>query len=324
MSTSDIMAWDTDASLATTNAAVEILGRASTTSQSQTPTDGLDLVPAPTMDPECINECGTSPGFAEADTSSDGTSPIPLQRFLTVESYLSEDVRTPEHLHFDSSESGVWASSDGVEAYLQPTLLMLPRSTFLPYVHTFFHRLYPVFPVIDKECLLTLLQSDEHQGQPLPVGLYSFLAALSAAVIVQLNVADPGGPEVQSSTFDDIDNGSRPSSTFRPAFSAQFFISQCMQARQQRGFIEEPDEWTVLTSFFLFAYHGNLNQSQLAWYYLREAIGFIEALGLDETTNYTGLDTETAQRRCRIFWLLFITERSVPPLLTSHPSIRPC
>jgi hypothetical protein len=88
-----------------------------------------------------------------------------------------------------------------------------------------------------------------------------------------------------------------------------------MQARQQRGFIEEPDEWTVLTSFFLFAYHGNLNQSQLAWYYLREAIGFIEALGLDEKNTYTGLDMETAQRRCRIFWLLFITERSVASLL---------
>ncbi|KAF9765517.1 hypothetical protein IL306_002187 [Fusarium sp. DS 682] len=288
------------------------------------PTDGLDLVPEPTMDSECINECSTSPGFAEADASSDGTGPTSLQRFLTVESYLGEDVSTPEHLHFDLSESGVWANSDGVEAYLQPSLLMLPRSTFLPYVHTFFQRLYPVFPVIDKECLLTLLQSDEHQDQPLPAGLYSFLTALSAAVIVQLNIADLGNLEAQSSTFDDIDNSPRPSPTFRPAVSAQFFVSQCMQARQQHDFIEEPDEWTVLTSFFLFAYHGNLNQSQLAWYYLREAIGFIEALGLDETNTYTGLDIETAQRRCRIFWLLFITERSVASLLILHPSTRPC
>jgi hypothetical protein len=172
-----------------------------------------------------------------------------------------------------------------------------------------------VFPVIDKECLLTLLQSDEHRDQPLPAGLYSFLAALSAAVIMQLNIADLGNLEVQSSAFDDIDYSPLPSLNFRPAFSAQFFVSQCMQARQQRGFIEEPDEWTVLTSFFLFAYHGNLNQSQLAWYYLREAIGFIEALGLDEKNTYTGLDMETAQRRCRIFWLLFITERSVASLL---------
>ncbi|RKK61209.1 hypothetical protein BFJ69_g17159 [Fusarium oxysporum] len=157
MSTSDIMVWDTDGSLSTTDAALEILGRASTTSQSQTPTDRLNLVPAPTMDPECINECSTSPGFAEADTSSNGTSPISLQRFLTVESYLSEAISTPEHLHFHSSESGVWASSNGVETYLQPSLLMLQRPTFLPYVHTFFQRLYPVFPVIDKECILTFI-----------------------------------------------------------------------------------------------------------------------------------------------------------------------
>ncbi len=84
-----------------------------------------------------------------------------------------------------------------------------------------------------------------------------------------------------------------------------------MQARQQRGFIEEPDEYTILTSFFLFAYHGNLDQPRSAWYYLREAIGFIQTLGLDEAATYADFDMETAQRRCRIFWLLFITERWV-------------
>ncbi|KAH7187806.1 hypothetical protein DER44DRAFT_680262, partial [Fusarium oxysporum] len=45
--------------------------------------------------------------------------------------------------------------------------------------------LYPVFPIINKECLLTLLQLGKY-----PRYLYLFLAALSAAVIVQLNVVD--------------------------------------------------------------------------------------------------------------------------------------
>lgn len=324
MNTPDIMAWETDGSPSITEAAVEILGIAPTTSQPQMPTDGLDLVPAPTTDPDGSNECGTSPGFAEVETSSDGTSPTSLQGLLTVESYVSETRSAPEQPHFESPEWGLWASSDGAETYLQPLLLMLPRSTFLPYVHTFFQRLYPVFPVIDKKCLLTLLQSDEHHEQPLPPGLYSFLAALSAAVIVQLNVEDLGSLEAQSSTFGDNIDSPGPTPPFRPAISAQFFVSQCIQARQQHGFIEEPDEWTVLTSFFLFAYYGNLNQSQLAWYYLREAIGFVEALGLDEPSTYRSLDMETAQRRCRIFWLLFITERCVISLVTLHPSIQSC
>ncbi|KAH6970220.1 fungal-specific transcription factor domain-containing protein [Fusarium avenaceum] len=303
MSTSDII-WDNDGLLSTTDAALELPGSASTSSQSQTPTDRVDMVPTLTMGPDSLNNCSTSTEFTEADTSSDGTSPISLQRFSTVDSHLGQAISTPEDLHFDSSELGVWASNDRVEAYLQPSLLILPRSTFLPYVHSFFQRLYPVFPVIDKECLLSLLQSDERQEQPLPSGLYSFLTALSAAVIVQLNVADLGSLEVQSLTLDDIDHSPQP------AFSAQFFVSQCLQARQQRCYIEDPDEWTLLTSFFLFAYYGNLNQSQLAWYYLREAIGFVEALGLDESNTYIGLDMETAQRRCRVFWLLFITERA--------------
>lgn len=320
MSTSDIMLWGADASLSTTDAALENLGRASTSPQPQPLTDELHLVPAQIMDPEYINECSTSPGSAEADTSCDATSPISLQRLLAVDSCLGEDAPTPEHLQFDSSDSGVWTSSNGVEPSLQPPLVMLPRSIFLPYVHIFFQRLYPVFPVIDKKSLLNLLQPDEHKEQPLPTGLYSFLAALSAAVIVQLNFADLDNLEAQSSIFDCVANGPRPSPDPRPAFSAEFFISQCMQARQQRDFIEDPDEWTVLTSFFLFAYHGNLSQSQSAWYYLREAIGFIEALGLDDASTYTSLDLETTQRRCRIFWLLFITERSVASLFILTPS----
>ncbi len=62
-------------------------------------------------------------------------------------------------------------------------------------MHTFFERLYPVFPVINREHLLALLQSEDHQNQPLTAGFYSFLAALSAAVIVQLNAVELGAAE---------------------------------------------------------------------------------------------------------------------------------
>ncbi|KAJ4204534.1 hypothetical protein NW759_014871 [Fusarium solani] len=94
-----------------------------------------------------------------------------------------------------------------------------------------------------------------------------------------------------------------------PGFSPQLFISQCMQARQQHAFIEEADEWTILTSFFLFVAHDNLIQPKSASYYLREAIGFVEALRLGEPESYMGLDADTEQRSKRLFWLLFVTER---------------
>jgi hypothetical protein len=188
---------------------------------------------------------------------------------------------------------------------------MLPPSTFLPYVYIFFDRLFPVFPVVDKESLLVLLESEQQQEQPLPANIYSFLAAVSAAVITQLNLTESVNSKIHTLTTDHGEMEILPNFNSLTAFSAQAFVAQCLQARQRSGFIEEPDEWTILTSFFLFAYHGNLNHSRSAWYYLQEAIGFIQALGLDKTQTYTKLDTETGQRQRRIFWLLFVTERSV-------------
>ncbi len=311
MSTLDSTAWENDIPVPSMDAAPEILSHASTTVELRGLAAGSDLIPDPAMDSGSVDESSTSHNFGEADTPSGGISPISIQGSSTLDSYLGEDIFAPNSRHLDESDAGTWANGQGGADILQPQSFMLPLSTFLPYIHMFFERLYPVFPVVDREYLLALLESNDHRGQPLSASLYSFVAALSAAVIVQLNLADSDTCEAQNRTSgnDGNDTGSIPS--FWRAFSAQSFVAQCMQARQQRDFIADPDEWTILTSFFLFAYYGNLDQYRSAWYYLREAIGFTQTLGLDESDTYTDLDTETAQRRCRIFWLLFITERFV-------------
>jgi hypothetical protein len=92
-----------------------------------------------------------------------------------------------------------------------------------------------------------------------------------------------------------------------------------LQARREYDFIEQMDESTIMTSFFLFAYYGNLDQSRSAWYYLREAIGFAQSLGLDSSETYSDLSAESQQQRQRLFWLLFISERydatPTPPII---------
>lgn len=193
------------------------------------------------------------------------------------------------------------------------TDVRLCLTSFIPFVDIFFERLYAVFPVIDKSCVMELLQSDD-PPQPLPASFYPFLAALAAAVIVQLNATDT--EILQPSASADT-----PPSPIGPTPrnpSADFFVSHCLQTRWSQGFIENPNEWTVLTSFFLFAYYGNLDRSRSAWYYLREAIGFAQALGLDDTESYVGMDLSTLQRRQRLFWLLFVTERLVYALFLSN------
>ncbi|KAK7211242.1 hypothetical protein V2G26_018420 [Clonostachys chloroleuca] len=230
------------------------------------------------------------------ETSPSNGSLADSQPHGHIEALIANDTATSEQS--PPSEPCGWVTSD--TAFVIPPCF----SPFLPYIEIFFERLYPVFPVLDKECVMKFLQSEDSE-EPLPTGFHPFLFALSAAVIVQLNTSD-----IEASQPSLI--GSLPNVAYAPPQTplAQFFVSQCLQMRQTQDFIEKANEWTVLTSFFLFSYYGNLDQSRSAWYYLREAIGFAQALGLDKAECYGGMDSRTAQQRRRLFWLLFISERA--------------
>jgi hypothetical protein len=201
----------------------------------------------------------------------------------------------------DPSLSGTWTGA-WMENPINITADQLPRSVFVTYVELFLERLYPVFPVVDPNALRAALQEDPLVApHPIPPSVYCFLTALSAAVIVQLNVDAP------LPGFDSQPLG--PEGMVPVSYSAHVLASESLRARRECNFIECADEYTILTSFFLFAYYGNMERSRSAWYYLRESIGFALNLGLGEPETYLGLDTETQQRRRRLFWLLFVTER---------------
>ena len=50
----------------------------------------------------------------------------------------------------------------------------------------------------------------------------------------------------------------------------------------------------------------------MAWYYLREAIGFALSMDLDREESYKGHEIEDQERKRLTYWLLFITERYTP------------
>ena len=194
-------------------------------------------------------------------------------------------------------------------ADIEQPLLQLPRSTFVPYLQLFFGRLYAIFPVLDRRTFLDDFLIPDAPEKPLPMNEYALVNALSAAVIVQLSSSVSCGGSMQSSASRYSRNMGLGPDPAKPIPSADFFTSQCLKARQQSNFVETADQNTIITSFFLFAYFGNLNQSRSAWYYLREAINFALSLRLGESASYAGLDGDIAQRRQRLYWLLFITER---------------
>lgn len=182
----------------------------------------------------------------------------------------------------------------------------LPKATFIPYIKLFFERLYPVFPVLDRESILTEDTSPDSQNASWEN--YALRTSLAAAVTVQLNIVSTSGAgPCQPQDWSSLEYPSTEKAG--DTFTADFWVHQTLQARGQWDFMSSPSEATIMTSFFLFQYYGNRNQSQRAWYYLREAIGFAIAIGLDDQDAYDNLEPRTSQRRCRLFWLLFITER---------------
>ncbi|KAK6530268.1 hypothetical protein TWF694_003630 [Orbilia ellipsospora] len=190
-------------------------------------------------------------------------------------------------------------------------------SVFAPYLELFFKHLYPIMPIFDREADLNnpMLNTDELKilSQE-EIAMYS---ALSALVILQLNVViDKSGTLVPSSQEDHLRLSSN-SATSSPEdmattaypVPAEPFVTQCLSTRQNSDFISSPTLNWIITSFFLFAYYGHLEQHRSAWYYLRESISLALELELDVEEIYETLERGESQKRRRLFWLLFVTER---------------
>lgn len=273
--------------------------------ESRHETGQIDVHDLPLAVSEWTRSSNESQSARDTDRTSDAAYIDTDSQHPVLESYLNGSVLLPNPLQPGQSSAFPDFSWNEVDQGR-----LLPRTFFIPYVRLFLERLYPIFPVLDGESLLGLLQEPELQDQPLSVGLYAFLTALSAAVIVQLNGVDVESTTTPMSSLGGASTNARENAG-QPTFTAHFFVSQCLEARREQDFIEEAGEWTILTSFFLFAYYGNMDQCRSAWYYLREAIGFSQSLELDEPNSYCLWDAKTQQRRRRLFWLLFITERFV-------------
>ncbi|KAK6345778.1 hypothetical protein TWF718_007684 [Orbilia javanica] len=179
-------------------------------------------------------------------------------------------------------------------------------SIFAPYIKLFLEYLYPIMPVFDRNILLADLTFRIDDPSLLSLEEMALFSALSAAVIVQLNIIAEDENATPKGSPLDFDGAKDPT---KMGTTAESFISQCLSVRQRSNFIDSPTINWLLTSFFLFDYYGNLQEHTTAWYYLREAMGLALELRLDVEELYRTEEPSESQRRKRIFWLLFITER---------------
>jgi hypothetical protein len=189
------------------------------------------------------------------------------------------------------------ATSDTVPSIPSPTSSdrfhqtpRIPNETFQPYVVLFFNHMFPIMPIIPKNVYL-----DPNlfvNSAPMSPAIYCFLCALCATTIVQLDASIPTPPPLRlGKATDDV------------------FAEECIRVRRDYDYMTT-STLSVMTSFFLFCYHGNHERHERAWYYLQESITLAENLNLDDEEAYSKLDSVEAQWRRRLYWLLFITERA--------------
>lgn len=190
------------------------------------------------------------------------------------------------------------AGSEGVATVASPTQsdqyqrsMRLPADSFPPYVRLFYDHMFAIMPIIDRN---QYMDPNMYANSPsMPPDLYCFLCALCATTIVQLDASIPTPPPLRPGrATDDV------------------FADEVIRERKHYDYVANASTLSVMTSFFLFCYHGNHEHYDHAWFYLQESITFTEILCLDDEETYTKLDPVEAQWRRRLYWLVFITERA--------------
>lgn len=161
----------------------------------------------------------------------------------------------------------------------------LPIDAYCKYLGIFRDRLYPVWPVVNVDDLISKLIFDINDLES-----YALAASVCAASIAQLRL-----PEHTESC--------------EAAISSHQFAKDAQTVREQYDYRECHKLSSILTPFFLHIYFANASKIRTAAVYLRESIASVHWLGLDRQETYEPLDRKERSLKLRIFWMLFISER---------------
>lgn len=165
-------------------------------------------------------------------------------------------------------------------------------------VRYFVNRLLPIMPVIQEAEVL----SDVERFDDMSLPRQCFLLSLCAATRMQLKLDTlKEGPQSNIST----------NAYLHVPLTGKGLLEVTKRLRRQFDVVDNISLDAVLTSFFLFAAHGNLEEHDHASFCLSESITMAFSLGLHNEETYIGLPKDERELRRRIFWLLFVTERYI-------------
>ncbi|KAK1993485.1 hypothetical protein LX36DRAFT_251584 [Colletotrichum falcatum] len=173
-------------------------------------------------------------------------------------------------------------SSDELRPRTRSYLHMIPQLVELYYEH-----IYPIMPLIYMPSIRETI------SRPMAPSERNLVYALCALTSMHMSGKSIGAPGPTSWEV-----------------VGRFFLDETISTRHSYDFLEDLSLSAVISSFYLSTSFFEINQSRKSWYYLREALTNAQDLGLHDDSSYYGLSREETLCRQRVFWILFVTERS--------------
>ncbi|OCL15431.1 hypothetical protein AOQ84DRAFT_278960, partial [Glonium stellatum] len=183
------------------------------------------------------------------------------------------------------------------------TPALLPPGLVESCVEFFFENLYPSQPILHRQRIRDIIMAMEHS-----VEAYCMVVALCAYVMIQSNMSVPPNVVLHGETnqISSISQG-------------VMLLEESVRVRRGYDYVENPSILNIITSFFFCGSYFCLDRDNSAWFYLREATTHAQLLGMHDEETYKTGDLIECSRRRRLYWVLFVAERTYA--LHKHRSV---
>ncbi|KAI1861816.1 hypothetical protein JX265_009319 [Neoarthrinium moseri] len=217
---------------------------------------------------------------SDVDTDQFNSAPTSAAPSPPAQPFIPWATVTPDPRHVPEPKSAF--TSDAYQPRTRDYLYLIPRCVELYYEH-----IYPIMPLL---YMPTIRNTITRPMVPSEKNLIYALSALTAFHMAGKSLSAAAQP-----CWDEV---------------GRFFLDECISIRQRYDFLEDTSLYAVISSFWLSTSFFEINQSRKSWFYLREALTLAIDLRLHDDAANFGLPPEEVLCRQRVFWILFVTERS--------------
>jgi hypothetical protein len=251
---------------------LEKLAKAKGTSSCARPLQPEDLRPLADN-----NDAAVTRLQSPSDHANRVAEQIPDLELHTAESWGAFD-----HQNIDVDDATQFGAEpwDGTPIYPY----QIPVDRLILYMDIYHHKLYPVWPIVNKDSLTARLCSLTTDPE-----VYILASSICIATVLQLQLTA----------------GNLDGSMLQP----ELIMEEIESLRRAQDYREHPSTDSLRSSFFLHVAYLHMKKQRTSTLTLREAISVAHMLDLHRPSHYETLSAEDAGDHLRMLWLLFITER---------------